>query len=866
MKKNFVKKLALGLAMVMAVTSVNVPASAATKPAFKTASVSVEEGETVKAVIKKTKGWTVKKVVSKDETVATISKVAQKAKKTNVKVTGVKAGETKVVATLKKGDSKVKAKLAVEVTAKEEVATLKSVEATGAKEITVTFTGAMDTASKVVVKKGTTTPAFTAKWAEDAKSVVLTMNAKLTAGTYDVAVGELSGSVTVTDETATTIEVIGNSLVICGEEKKDDLDADYNSDNDQDDLVATISYKVLNQYGERMAQPGNVTAASTFGKSWTDDAATAKDNGTVTVVIDADILKIVGTEGTITLVDSSKGLTTTANVVLSSKATATSMTTLGVLNADTLTEANMYRGCKPTNYILAVQIKDQYDNVLDIKDLASMKIAPNFVAGTTNVAIADEWEDIEIGDEDYIAIPFLAALDDEGNDKTISVGTFYFTFVNENAGLLGNFNFTVEDGVVVKSVNIYANDTIYNKTENELGFEVIDVNGEEITAYNKLADTVAFNTDEIKWEVQTDGTAKLIYTPGMTFTNTDNNKEKSIGTIVITANEKVVSDYLVKTVNFTVFEEQEAVAVVGLNSKAYTAVAINGSITLKKAQILVEDQYGNTLSAALFEDYAGLEKPTADGLSIEEEGETKYVITPDTLIEGENTKVSFKLDVQEKPYEVTYYVVNPYKATNLSLTINDGYQIYADTAYGAATSSAINLDKLTVVGTVGGKKVEIPDVDGQYVITGNTGYSSCDKDKVGNVVLDGTLEVTVDTVDGPVVLTKEYKYSNIAAYTTELYTYDYAKTSKTTRGEGLADKDLFKTLFVCVSQYGGATVDAGSIKYTVAGTDANGKELVVKNNATNAASFTAEAGSTFKVTATINGMSATVKVDVVAAE
>ena len=66
MKKNFVQKLALGLALVMTVTSVPVSSEAAAKPAFKTASVEVEEGATVKAVIKNTKGWKAKKVVVKD--------------------------------------------------------------------------------------------------------------------------------------------------------------------------------------------------------------------------------------------------------------------------------------------------------------------------------------------------------------------------------------------------------------------------------------------------------------------------------------------------------------------------------------------------------------------------------------------------------------------------------------------------------------------------------------------------------------------------------------------------------------------------------------------------------------------------------
>lgn len=61
-------------------------------------------------------------------------------------------------------------------------------EATAVKEITLTFNKAVEdtTAAKIVVKKGNSTPTFTATWADDKKSVALAMDSKLTKGTYDV--------------------------------------------------------------------------------------------------------------------------------------------------------------------------------------------------------------------------------------------------------------------------------------------------------------------------------------------------------------------------------------------------------------------------------------------------------------------------------------------------------------------------------------------------------------------------------------------------------------------------------------------------------------------------------------------------------
>ena len=194
MKKNFVQKLALGLALVMTVTSVPATSKAAVKPAFKTSSVTVTEGETVKAVIKNTKGWTAKNIVVKDGKIAEATAV-QKKKKVNVKVTGVKAGETVVKAVLKKNGKKVKAKLAVTVEAAKIVGT--TITAAKAKALNAI---AVDVVSEkteflkenVVVynEKTKVREAVKAvKVAEDAKSLVVTLYNDMVDGyTYSVSI------------------------------------------------------------------------------------------------------------------------------------------------------------------------------------------------------------------------------------------------------------------------------------------------------------------------------------------------------------------------------------------------------------------------------------------------------------------------------------------------------------------------------------------------------------------------------------------------------------------------------------------------------------------------------------------------------
>ena len=103
--------MALGLALVVTVTSVNIPAKAAEAPAFNKASVSVKVGQTKKLKVKNAE-WKLKKAVSSDENVAT-AKV--KGKKQLVKVTGVSTGNTTVVATFKKADKKQTVEVAVAV-------------------------------------------------------------------------------------------------------------------------------------------------------------------------------------------------------------------------------------------------------------------------------------------------------------------------------------------------------------------------------------------------------------------------------------------------------------------------------------------------------------------------------------------------------------------------------------------------------------------------------------------------------------------------------------------------------------------------------------------------------------------------------
>ncbi len=852
MKKNFVKKLALGLAFTVAVGSVPTTNAAAAKtvyPSFKSKTTAdsrktLKVGQTKKYGTNNSSKWSFYKAKVGNSKVATV-KLSRKGK--FIKVTGVKAGKTQVRAYFKNYKTKEvykNALLHVQVKNAEEALKLESVQATGVKKLVVTFNKAVDTTkATVAVKKGTAAPNVASTvWADDKKSVTLNMGSKLTEGTYDVSVtgltdAALTGSVAVKDEVITSIEFVGNNLVLTAKNAS----------------TAAISYKTLNQYGERMMDPDRMTVATSFGKGEVTQPCSTKKNGIVTVEITAEILNIIGTTGTITIIDSSKGVTASANITLSDVATPKTMTVAGIYNLTEGKFEDMYRGCNPSEYVLLVQVQDQYGNALDASAVNKANIDTNFVGSVTNVEVeldADKnevWYDETINDVEYIALPFALKAD----AKAAAVGTFYFTFVNPNSGLLASASFTVADATVIKSINVYANDAIYDGQPNELGFEAVDANGNAVTKYSELSDAVEVATDDgkVEWKKQADGTAKLVFTPAMNI-SAENGKGKELATVMVTANADIPTSYMVKPVNFTVYQKKVATEVVGLKSGSATAIATNGAIKVKITDLIIEDQYSNVLTAN------ELKKISVDVKVVEGDATAAATVTnadPLFINAGTTTTavVSYSVNSQKEAYTVKYAVVDPTKATGLKIvSINDGYTVDAtsnDTINTVVTNSAI-----VVTGTVSGKTVVIPE--SQFVISGKTVKPLGDRNTVGvkQTTETGTVEVTVDTTNGPVVLTKEVKYSNTTPVVTKLELKDIPDSITA----GTIDASKLEGLFDIHDQYGTVNpLNKKSIKYTLTYLGSDKKEI--SHNSTNSVSVEAKLGEEYSVTATIGDLTVT---------
>ena len=197
MKKNFVKKLALGLALVMAVTSVPASSEAAAAPGFKSSAVKVRVGQTKKYGTENSKKYSVKFKIG-NKSVATIKYTAGSK---SVKVTGVAEGKTTLRADFKSYKTKETTTVRIPVTVKvaQKIVEFKAVTP---KKLNVKFAEALtSTIAKdsvtLVDANGTKVPVQAVTLSDDKANVAVELYAGLTSGvTYTVTVADGSKSYT----------------------------------------------------------------------------------------------------------------------------------------------------------------------------------------------------------------------------------------------------------------------------------------------------------------------------------------------------------------------------------------------------------------------------------------------------------------------------------------------------------------------------------------------------------------------------------------------------------------------------------------------------------------------------------------------
>ena len=906
MKKSFMTRaLATGLSLAMAFSltaATNVTtAAAAAKPAMKASQMTVKEGKskTFLATAKTLKTYKITKAKVKNASAKQYISVKKNAKGTGIVVTGKKGADTarKIVITFQNKKTKKTTNLTTKVVVKavpqEEEKLTMTASVKGVKTIVAEFNKAIASpaAVKVTVKKGAS--ARDCKATVEGSKITIAMDTKLMAGTYTVSVEGVDTTamtadvVVEKDETLTSFEVSPN-LAMSSKTATDS---------------AVCYYSALNQYGEPMVADKPDASSSFSADTNVTRVATATVKGKIEIKKIPTVLAIQGTEGTIVLVDKNNGVNTSAKVKVSAAATASKVEIVGTYNTATSTMEAIKNGASLGNYYILFTAEDQYGEAVSVDDFAPVaNIA--LAGGLTNVklynesSISNSLTSIAVDGKEYIAIKLANGI--------AQTGTYTMTIVNTTKGLLSTGTYDVIDNVVVKSVSISPKNGAYKDAENEMEYSIVDKDGKEITSYALLSSLVRFTADgtassTMKWEKKADGTAKLIYTPVDVNVSGTSDTATTLGTQVVYANNNTSSDYIVKTFTFTVGKARKIMSVQGLAADTTTSVAVGQELKIAFDKIVYADQYSNKVTKDDTSIYNT--KVTGPSIAANTTGCAVAIVTKDgafaTTATAGATEFIFKStkagtadvylkyanDSREK-YSTTAVVASPdnydFKFTvtatdtgnvaATSLKIDSVYGGYIVPASGSAAHTLTTSD-ITVVGTIGGSKTQIPT--NQYVIKSIKNNTFTDAEiKAGTDTKTATVTVQVTTWDAynnatETELTADYKVSVAAKKV-----YKITDTSKTTLSSiastSAVTASALQDLFVYADQY----KTGGNDKQSVADILSAGKiatdvtyEVTVSNAPVNTyritgtgtnginVKFNTAGDYTLKVKATLNGAS-----------
>ena len=724
------------------------------------------------------------------------------------------------------GNTKVVVKEAAQQPQPEEALTM-TASVKGVKTIELDFNKAIASpdAVKVTVKKGTADREC--KATVDGSKITLAMTAKLIAGEYTVTVSgaadtDLVATVTVEKDETLTSFYIGENLI-------------------QTTMNATagyIYYAPLNQYGEKM-NANDPTANCTFGEYDKTDSASATGNGKIWIKNIPSILAIKGTTGTLVLVDSTTGVSSTGTVTFSDPATASEVEMTGFYNANKSAMQDITEQDNPRDYKLLMTVKDQYGNEMEAKDLVG--VTASIAGGLTNVVVAENgnkndatkapsyFSDVVVNGKSYIALSL--------GDAYAKAGTFTLTMVNSNKGLLTTTSFDVAKYVVIKSIKITADNGLYNNQDNELTYEITDADGKNVTSYAVLKSTVgvlnASYFESVRWEKQSDGSAKLIAHPLYNgFGDAKNTKETTIGTLTLAANTNTSSDYMVNTFTLTISEDRIVTGITGIDASVKTTTVIGSDIDIAYDKIVYADQYGNKVAKG---DGIYPKNATQDlGAATGTEGCSVFMDKNNSYFTAkQNTaKNKYTFTASQTPGSATVYlkyynaateaakktaspsnydqkvILTSVKTTSVDPStlkidsINDGY------AYNVLPGQALSVSTsaIKVTAKMGGTEVTIPTA--QYVVKScDNNKITTDEDSKGTKEKTATVTVVVSTYDNNnletvTTLTGEYKISTKNAEIAKICDVDdnYAVITRTT-GAAITSAD-FEKLFKYDDQYG----------------------------------------------------------------
>ena len=403
--------------------------------------------------------------------------------------------------------------------------------------------------------------------AEDKKSAVITLGAKLSAGEYTVAVksGEetLSKKLTAEDEKIDKIEILSDQAPV------------------NDDITkATVGVKVSNQYGEDVTK----TTISSLGKSVNVGSVNLDAKGIATITLPSN--SKAGDKVTLTLIDPATGTSTSKTITLSDKSAASEVEVGALYNKDgkqLTTDTDLSKD----KFYLPVTVKDQYGNA--ITDTAKAKAGLTIT--NTNPSVAKFVEasskidvvTIEVDGKETLALQL---------DNILSAGTTNALVIANATGKNAKGTVEVAKGVEFASIGLSKPEgTISASKDYYFPLAIEDTTGKSITTQKEL-DTIKNDGLNVTLSTGT-GTIEEVEGKGLFVKVPAASVVKDTPlTVTVTSTGSLKN----ATQTVTPVAKAEAKQIIGLSDKAATAVREGKTVTIKNTDLVVEDQYGQKLT------------------------------------------------------------------------------------------------------------------------------------------------------------------------------------------------------------------------------------------------------------------------------
>ncbi len=531
-----------------------------------------------------------------------------------------------------------------------------TVKAASSKTLEVSFNKVIDSTKAVVElkKDGFKVNAANITPSADKKSLIVELTSKITKGEYALNISGLSdkaleASVKTEDEKVAGLEILSDIAPITVDSEVDGSDK------------AKVGFKVVNQYGE------DITKLNA-------SALTVSAAGAKSAVANADgSIELTGTfkkddKVVITLINGATATTTTKTVSISSISMAADVEFGALYNKDgkSLSENS---DLSKDKFYLPVNVKDQYGK--SITDLARLNGVGKDLTGkevivtNTNAGVATfgDFETQTINGKEVIVLPVT---------KAVAAGETNVIVIAKANGKNAQTAVKVTEGVRADSVSIGAPTTIVTDGKDVLfPLSVLDKEGKAITDLKVIAGTYGVKA--------TGGT--IVAKDGALYVQVVGEEvieNKPVTVVVTSSTNKVATQTIIPKA------ASEARVITGLKAGVSTAIRSGESVTLAPTDFIVEDQYGQTLSATEITDAKLKIVAESDNEgAIAVDAVNKLKLTAGSVADKVSANVSFKLlDKADSAFTKKFTVVKnsdfaSYKVADLAPVYLKGTKIPA---------------------------------------------------------------------------------------------------------------------------------------------------------------------------------------------